>query len=84
MSSKNKISMEVEYYDDEGWSATASYGGGKLYVYDRGYSRPEEALFGIVLELARIRAHFESGAMDSLSINDKYFEDVVKRRGIFG
>ncbi len=83
MSSKNKISMEVEYYDDEGWCATASYGEGKFYVYDRGYSRPEEALFGIILEIARVRAHFESGAMDSLSINDKCFEDVVKRQGIW-
>ena len=83
--SSNKIVIEVEYYDGDGWTAVATCGdSGMIYAYDRGYSQPEQALFEIILELAKIRAHFDSGAMDNLAPCQMDFKDAVKRMGIFG
>ena len=78
-----KIKIGLAYYRDDGWCATAECGEGKLYAYDRGYSQPEQALFEIILELARIRAHVYSESTDYLSKNDEAFRDVVLLRGIF-
>jgi hypothetical protein len=74
----DEITIKLKCYKEDGWTVDMRCGDGQWQIYDMGIPRPETALHHCILELAKMRAHFESGATDYLAETHMGFKDTLK------